>query len=84
VGLVDGFASDLPGEGFRDELESVAEELGIDELGDRVALLLCGAAIVGAAGLALAAELGRETREEVRAMAGEAVNTWLDSPLVRP
>lgn len=90
-GLVDGFVSDLSGEGVRNELEKVvAETVGperqadIDEVRRRVALLLYGAAIVGAAGFALAAELGRETRTEVRAMAGEALNTWLDSSLDEP
>lgn len=81
--LVDGFVDDLSSEGFRAELENVLGEavgpLGSEELRDRVALLLYGAAILGAAGLALGAELGHKTRAEVRAMAGEAVNTWLDA-----
>jgi hypothetical protein len=84
--LVDGFVSDLSTESFRVELEKViAEALGpaeqslSDELRDRVGLLLYGSAILGAAGLALGAELGGKTRADVRAMAGEAVNTWLDA-----
>jgi hypothetical protein len=75
-GLVDGFVSDFSGEGFRREVESVIGE-AIDSRED-VALLLYGAAILGAASLALASELGRESQTEVRAMAGQAVNTWLD------
>jgi hypothetical protein len=87
-GLVDGFVSDLSGEGVRNELGKVVEETiglegeaGIEEVGRRVGLLFYGAAILGAAAFALAAELGRETRTEVRAMAGEALNTWLDISL---
>ena len=86
-GLVDEFASDLSGDGVRQELDKVVEETigpaetGVEEVGERVGLLLYGAAILGAAGFALAAELGRETGTEVRAMAGEALNTWLDSEL---
>jgi hypothetical protein len=78
-GLIEGFVSDVSGDGFRRELEKVTAELGSEEVGDRVGLLLYAAAIVGAAGFSLAAELGREGRGEVRAMAGEAVNTWLDA-----
>jgi hypothetical protein len=77
-GLVDGFASDASGDGFRRELEVVIAESGDEDVGERVARLLYGAAIVGAAAQALAAELGRAHRTEVRAMTGDAVNTWLD------
>jgi hypothetical protein len=87
--LADGFVSDLSGESFRTELEKVlteaiepAAETGSEELGNRIALLLYGAAIVGAAGLGLSAELGRTTRSEVRAMVGQAIDAWLESPLV--
>ena len=79
--LVDGFVSDLSGDGFRAELDKViGEALGTrDELRvEEVRLLLYGAAIVGAAGFALAAELGRHDRADGRAMAGDAINTWLD------
>jgi hypothetical protein len=84
-GLVDGFSRDLSGAGFRAELEKVVGEAfpaGAEPNPDgRVALLLYGAAIVGAAGLSLATELalGREDRDDVRAMIGDAVNAWLDS-----
>jgi hypothetical protein len=78
-GLVDGFASDASGDGFRRELEAVIAESGGEDLGERIAVLLYGAAIVGAAAQSLAAELGRADRTEVRAMAGDAVNTWLDA-----
>lgn len=80
--LVDGFVSDLSGDGFRAELDTVIDEaLGSREQVsvDEVRLLLYGAAIVGAAGFALAAELGRHDRVELRAMAGDAMNTWLDA-----
>jgi hypothetical protein len=76
--LVDGFVDDR----FRAELDVVIDEA----LGSRqevpieeVRLLLYGAAIVGAAGFALAAELGRHDRGELRAMAGDAMNTWVDA-----
>jgi hypothetical protein len=78
-GLVDGFVSDFSGAGFRREVESVIGE-AIDSQED-IALLLYGAAILGAASLALASELGHESHTEVRAMTGQAVNTWLDGPL---
>lgn len=79
--LVDGFASDFTGDGFRDALASVTRELVTESVDERVALLLYGAAVVGAASLSLAAELGRSTTADVRAATGQAVNTWLDGPL---
>ena len=90
-GLVDGFVRDSSGEGFRQELDRVIAEAidpyvhcGTDEIRRRVALLLYGAALVSAGGLALAAELGRETRTEVQAMVGQALDAWLDHPLAGP